>query len=720
MNFIKMFVLTAILLALPVCLSADFKQTLLFATKNAGEVPFEHENHLTHLNNNCSTCHNTIFHIVRKNNPRTTMAEMEKGKSCGACHNKDNPRAPQLNKCTLCHPVDAVVIPIPDFGSLTFRHSKHLGMFSCTDCHDSIYTPKRDNPHYTMAQMEQGKSCGGCHDGKSAFSVKGDCVKCHQVSDVTLPGDSLFSHKVHLEMSFACSECHNKIFIPGPNRGSHTMQDMEKGKSCGACHDGKSAFTVKGDCQKCHKNVKDIPFKAFNARFGHVNHLTMYKCNDCHSSIFIGGTHSIRFSMSDMEKGKSCGACHDKKSAFEVTGNCEKCHPGSPEDKSFSIKDAGKVLFSHSIHKSMFACGDCHNKILATGASAKRYSMADMEKGKSCGACHDGKTAFSVKSCSKCHPVKDIQFSDDARFSHDRHLSMYSCGDCHSQPYIAGAGNKRFSMQQMEKGESCGLCHDGSTAFSVKGACDKCHKSTVNIVYKVKQTGNTTFSHSVHTALFSCTDCHNSIFIAGAKKNKPATMADMEKGISCGACHDEKSAFGVKSNCQKCHTVKQINFRPGSAIFSHLVHVAAYGCKDCHSDIYIPGPGNKNFSMLQMEQGKSCGNCHDEKTAFGVKGNCQKCHSVTLKTVRYELSANTGNVDFSHKPHVARGYNCGDCHYSVVPSGGAGKRWVMKEMDQGKFCGTCHGFSMAFSVKDPEACERCHQKESDWRPQPMQ
>jgi len=31
------------------------------------------------------------------------------------------------------------------------------------------------------------------------------------------------------------------------------MADMEKGLYCGACHDGQRAFTVKGNCDKCHK-----------------------------------------------------------------------------------------------------------------------------------------------------------------------------------------------------------------------------------------------------------------------------------------------------------------------------------------------------------------------------------------------------------------------------------------------------------------------------------
>jgi c(7)-type cytochrome triheme protein len=719
MNKFLCFTLLAILIALPGVVSADFRQVLNIKTKSAGNIPFSHENHLNYLNNNCSACHNAIFHINRKNNPAVTMAEMANKKSCGACHNKENPKAPQLDNCTACHDVDAVTITIPDFGKLTFKHSKHLGMFTCTDCHNSLFKTDKSNPHFSMLQMQQGKSCGSCHDGKSGFSVKGDCVKCHQVSEIPMAGGSVFSHSAHLEMSYSCSDCHNKVFIPGPNRASHTMVDMESGKSCGACHNGKTAFSVKGDCQKCHKNVKNIDFKAFDAKFSHSDHLKMFKCDECHSAVFVGGIRSIRYTMPQMEKGKSCGACHDGKTAFAVTGQCQKCHPTTPPDRVFTIKDAGIVLFSHTRHREVFSCGQCHNDIVPPGVASKRVKMIEMEKGKSCGACHDGKAAFSVKSCGKCHPVKEVLFSDDARFNHDKHLAVYSCTDCHNQLYSTGADNKRFTMAQMEKGSSCGSCHDGSTVFSAKGDCDKCHKSTVNVVFKVKETGNTIFSHSVHNGMYKCVDCHNSIFKAG-KTSVRVDMAGMEKGSSCGTCHDGKTAFGVKSDCQKCHTVKMINFRPGSAQFSHVIHVAAYSCKDCHPDLFIPGSGNKRYSMSQMEQGKSCGSCHDDKTAFGVKANCIKCHPGTPRSVRYELSPSTGNVEFSHKPHTEKGYVCTDCHYKAVPSGTSDKRWVMKEMDQGSFCGSCHGFSMAFGVKDPLACERCHQKESDWRPQRMQ
>jgi c(7)-type cytochrome triheme protein len=30
-----------------------------------------------------------------------------------------------------------------------------------------------------MVQMQQGQSCGFCHNGQRAFDVKGGCTKCH-------------------------------------------------------------------------------------------------------------------------------------------------------------------------------------------------------------------------------------------------------------------------------------------------------------------------------------------------------------------------------------------------------------------------------------------------------------------------------------------------------------------------------------------------------------
>jgi len=75
--------------------------------------------------------------------------------------------------------------------------------------------------------------------------------------DITLKnrgGDAVFSHEVHVDgMKLACTDCHDKLYLSKGQHKTVTMKQMQKGKSCGACHNGKKAFSVKGDCAKCHK-----------------------------------------------------------------------------------------------------------------------------------------------------------------------------------------------------------------------------------------------------------------------------------------------------------------------------------------------------------------------------------------------------------------------------------------------------------------------------------
>lgn len=67
-------------------------------------------------------------------------------------------------------------------GAVAFSHNTHVdGMnLSCTDCHDKLYLSKGQHKTVTMKQMQKGKSCGACHNGKKAFSVKDDCARCHK------------------------------------------------------------------------------------------------------------------------------------------------------------------------------------------------------------------------------------------------------------------------------------------------------------------------------------------------------------------------------------------------------------------------------------------------------------------------------------------------------------------------------------------------------------
>src|SRR5665647_1414355 len=91
---------------------------------------------------------------------------------------------------------------------------------------------------------------------------------------------------------------------------------------------------------------------------------------------------------------------------------------GAVETKEiqFRFKNADPVVFSHELHLKKYNnnCRICHDAIFNL-RNKKRYTMAEMEKTKSCGACHSGMKAFSVsseKECSHCHAGKprDVQY----------------------------------------------------------------------------------------------------------------------------------------------------------------------------------------------------------------------------------------------------------------------------------------------------------------------
>ncbi len=66
-------------------------------------------------------------------------------------------------------------------------------------------------------------------------------------------GDVVFSHERHVvELEQACLACHPEPFTTIKQHKTVTMKAMETGASCGACHNGTKAFSVKDDCTKCH------------------------------------------------------------------------------------------------------------------------------------------------------------------------------------------------------------------------------------------------------------------------------------------------------------------------------------------------------------------------------------------------------------------------------------------------------------------------------------
>ena len=72
-------------------------------------------------------------------------------------------------------------------GVVVFSHTAHVDERrpSCTTCHPRLFrilqkgAPTPDGPRITHEQMEAGRQCGTCHDGKAARGLE-DCAACHR------------------------------------------------------------------------------------------------------------------------------------------------------------------------------------------------------------------------------------------------------------------------------------------------------------------------------------------------------------------------------------------------------------------------------------------------------------------------------------------------------------------------------------------------------------
>jgi len=70
----------------------------------------------------------------------------------------------------------------------------------------------------------------------------------------------IFEHKNHMAQGLDCDSCHSGLFemATGTAEGNEdfTMDSLYKGKYCGACHDGSTAFASNTRCTVCHIGVK--------------------------------------------------------------------------------------------------------------------------------------------------------------------------------------------------------------------------------------------------------------------------------------------------------------------------------------------------------------------------------------------------------------------------------------------------------------------------------
>lgn len=127
-------------------------------------------------------------------------------------------------------------------------------------------------------------------------------------------------------------------------------------------------------CFKCHSYDKFSANK--EGRFSHDRHISLgVHCNQC---------HEIKAHKGSSVKKGICNNCH-KLTVFAYTSS------GMP------------VNFSHQIHADKYSCGKCHPRLFLMKKGASRITMDKINKGSSCGSCHNGQSAFASSECQKCH-----------------------------------------------------------------------------------------------------------------------------------------------------------------------------------------------------------------------------------------------------------------------------------------------------------------------------
>lgn len=91
-----------------------------------------------------------------------------------------------------------------------------------------------------------------CSFPASSFGVKsGDIVSWKDGG----AGRVVFEGKEHAEEGYICKDCHPGLFEMRKGSAKITMEALNKGRFCGACHNGSITFKTDDPkkCHECHK-----------------------------------------------------------------------------------------------------------------------------------------------------------------------------------------------------------------------------------------------------------------------------------------------------------------------------------------------------------------------------------------------------------------------------------------------------------------------------------
>lgn len=368
------------------------------------------------------------------------------------------------------------------------------------------------------------------------------------------------------------------------------------------------------------------------------------------------------------------------------------------------ISNEGKIKFSHSLHKDVVECADCHSKVKeSTNLKESLFPNHD-----NCSSCHE---VDNDKECATCHINENYEALSKTDkgllFNHKIHLAdqTVNCEACHKGlsdvDYSWQAPNAHASM------ETCYGCHNDKTVAS--NACEGCHISTANLLPQNHKVVNFSKTHKFAAQEFnancvmchdnqSCDDCH--IATVGITESNtlkdfyqpyyPSNFVDGAKVQAINRVHELDYRFthgmdskGKTADCQTCHQIETFctECHQGNNEDFAMTGIVPSSHLNPNFKTIGVGTGGGEHAILARRDIESCIACHDVN---GADPTCIQCHvdpdgikGTNPKTHAFDFMKDSEDGDW----HTDFNSVCYNCHTSASPQSIAGIG----------FCGYCHG-----------------------------
>ncbi len=198
-------------------------------------------------------------------------------------------------------------------------------------------------------------------------------------------------------------------------------------------------------------------------------------------------------------------------------------------------KGVKSVYFSHWQHRTLFTCRVCHSELeFNMKVNTTEITESASRKGRYCGACHNGKTAFRhEKNCERCHT--GVIHSNNEKFE------LFSRFDFPQTDY----GNKIDWVEAMKRRLIVPNRYLKSKSQDIQ------YDKKLNLEAEWSMIPPAIFPHRAHTAWLDCNNCHPELFTIKKKGTKHFSMNKILQGEFCGVCH-LTVAFPM-DDCRRCH-----------------------------------------------------------------------------------------------------------------------------------------------------------------------